>query len=178
MSLSSWRTSSLCCRVGAPACARAGPSFRRPPRLLLLLLLARLLAPPEPLLEQLLLEVRRRAVEDVHRLDAVVDHAKRAVEEAEQMRRRLARLGHELLAVVLTHRDEELVQRHGRVDGHLAPKVRLDLHLPDRARRLVRDERSEALDTHFCCCCCGCCCCCSSVECESRCRGGCGGSKI
>ena len=114
----------------------------------LLLLLARLLAAAKALLEHVLLEVRRLPVEHVRGLDAAVDHADRAVEEAEQVARDLARLGHHLLPVRLAHRDEELVQAHGRVDRDLAPEERLDVRVLDRARRLVGDDRSEAWGQH------------------------------
>ena len=52
--------------------------------------LVRLLLALEPLRELARLELGRRAVEDVERLDAVVDHAQRAVEHAHQVRGRLA----------------------------------------------------------------------------------------
>ena len=119
--------------------------------LLLLLLLPCFFAAAKAFLEQLLLEVGRGAVKDVHGLNTVVDHAEGSVEEAEQMRGSLAGLGHELLSIVLADGDEKLVERHGSIDGDLATKVGLDLHLLDSAGRLVGYEGCEAFDTHFVC---------------------------
>lgn len=74
--------------------------------------LVRLLLPREALGQLARLEFGRRAVEHVERLDAVVDHAERAVEHAHQVRGCLARVVRELLAAA-AHGDEEAVDAHG-----------------------------------------------------------------
>jgi hypothetical protein len=77
--------------------------------------LVRLLFPLEPPRQLARLELRRRAVKHVERLDAVVDHTEGAVEHAHQVRCRLAALVHELLAVG-SHSDEEAVDAHRAID--------------------------------------------------------------
>lgn len=94
----------------------------RPPRKLLHVLrrarlarllesLVRLLLALEALGELARLELGGRAVEDVERLDAVVDHAEGAVEHAHDVRGRLAGLVGELLAAAADG-DEEAVDAH------------------------------------------------------------------
>lgn len=78
---------------------------------LILLVLAGFLTLSEALGEHGLLEVGRRAVKDIHGLQADFDHAEGAVEEADEVRRGLAVGRHERHAV-LSDRDEELVQAH------------------------------------------------------------------
>lgn len=71
----------------------------------------RLLLALEALGELARLELGGRAVEDVERLDAVVDHAEGAVEHAHDVRGRLAGLVGELLAAAADG-DEEAVDAH------------------------------------------------------------------
>ena len=109
----------------------------------------RRLLPLLPLRELAALHRRRLAVEDEDGLDPILHQPDRAVEHAGEVARHLARLVRQLaLAARLPHRDQELVDRHGRVDRDLPPKVVLELVLLDRVRRVVRDEAREALDAH------------------------------
>ena len=59
-------------------------------------------------------ELRRGAVEDEERLNAVVDHAEGAVEHAHEMGGGFASVRHELLAIG-SDGDEEGVDGHGAV---------------------------------------------------------------
>ena len=111
-------------------------------------LLLGLLAPGGPLTQLVGLEHGRLAVEDVAGLDAVVDHAQRAVEHAHEVRGGLAVVVGQLSAVLLAHSDQELVQRHGRVDGHLAAEEGLDVASADRQGRIFGDDTGQTFDTH------------------------------
>lgn len=91
--------------------------------------LAGLLLALEALRQLARLELGRRAVKDVERLDAVVHHAQRAVEHAHQVRRCFAAVVHELLAVG-SDGDQEAVDAHG---GVLEQKFISNLTPPPRA---------------------------------------------
>jgi hypothetical protein len=53
------------------------------------------------------------------------------------------------VALVRPDRDQELVQRHARVDGHgAARQLRHLLHLADARRRLVLQQLHQTLDPH------------------------------
>jgi hypothetical protein len=80
---------------------------------------------------------------------------------------RLAGVVHELLPILLTNGNQELVDGHRatervvvsishfvqaveqdvRIDGYLPPEQRLHLGLLDRLGRIIIDERGESLDT-------------------------------
>lgn len=114
-----------------------------------------------------LLEIRWLPIEDVHGLHAVVDHPQSAIEEAHEVTttgkarsestassvrhsairatqhhspRRLSALAHELLTVVLPDCNQELVQAHGSIDGHFAPKEGLDVVLLDGVGCHILDQ--------------------------------------
>lgn len=52
------------------------------------------------------------------------------------------------LCPVAPNRDQELVERHGRVDGHLATEVVLDLILFDGGRSHVADQLGQTKNSH------------------------------
>jgi len=61
--------------------------------------------------------------------------------------RRFARLVGQLHAVLPPHRNHELVNGHGSIDGDLAAKVVLDFILLDCVWRVVTDDLGESLDS-------------------------------
>ena len=94
------------------------------------------------------LQVRRLAVEHVHRLDAVLHETNGAIEHAHEMRGRLALLVRQHAVALLPHGNQELIDAHGRVDGHLASEEVLDLVLFDSARRIVAYHFGQLMNTH------------------------------
>ena len=96
-----------------------------------------------------LLQIWWLPVEHIRGLDAVLDDAYSAVEQTHQVTRYLPRVVREHLAVLLTDRDEELVDGHGRVYRDLAPEERLNLVFLHRFGRMLGQQASEPLDTHL-----------------------------
>lgn len=88
-----------------------------------------------------LLQIRWLAIEHVYRLDAIVNHTKGAVKEAKQVTGYFSRIGHHLLSIRLTHRNEKLVQTHGGIDGDFSAEQGLDIKLLDTGRRLIGQQR-------------------------------------
>lgn len=64
------------------------------------------------------LELRRFPIKDVARLEVVLDHPDRAVEQSHQVTCRLPSVVHELLTVLLPHRNQELVDAHRTAHNH------------------------------------------------------------
>eukprot|EP00053_Salpingoeca_punica_P020621 m.212081 g.212081 ORF g.212081 m.212081 type:complete len:414 (-) comp19507_c0_seq1:98-1339(-) len=95
------------------------------------------------------LERGRLAIEDVQRLDAVVDHADCAEEEAREMARGLALLVHQIRALAADS-NEKLVNAHRGINGNLPAKVVLHLALLDRLCRIVANDLRESLNSHVC----------------------------
>ena len=112
-----------------------------------------LLALRRPLRQLTTLHARRLAVEDVDRLDARLQQPDRPVEHALDVRRLLplaVRQDARRTAIaVAPDRDQELVQRHRRIDRHHAARVRLDHALLHRARRVLVNHAHEPLDAHL-----------------------------
>lgn len=85
-----------------------------------------------------LLDRRRVAVEDEHRLDAVEEQLRHAVERADEVRV----LNH--VALVVAHGLNELREPDARVHGQHLVRERLDLDLPPHRR----EQHPEVLHAH------------------------------
>eukprot|EP00962_Isochrysis_galbana_P026597 scaffold8263_cov104-Isochrysis_galbana.AAC.6 len=92
---------------------------------------------------------RRLAVKHKHGLDAGLHHADGAIEHACQVRRDLPGLvGQLALSATLAHRDEELVDLHGRVDRNLTARKVVHFVILDAARCVIVQQLRETLDAH------------------------------
>lgn len=109
-----------------------------------------LLAAAVALLQQVELELRGLAIEDVDGLDARLQHLGRAVEHAQQVAGDLSGLVAQQLVPHAAHGYEELVNVHAGVDRDLAAKVVLELLALDAAWRVIAEQLGEALDPHGC----------------------------
>jgi hypothetical protein len=108
------------------------------------------------------LEVWRLSIEDICRLDAVLDDTDGAVEEAhevavmyafsvgtltesrESLPGSVARVVREELAILRAHGNQELIYAHGRVDGDLAAKQGLDVMFLPAGAVQCRAKREAA----------------------------------
>jgi hypothetical protein len=152
LSMASWSPASLAACEGAGRGGAQAPPLATPGRRGAagphLQGVGGLLAAAEALVQQVQLELRGLAVEDVDGLDAGLEHPGCAEEHALQVAGDVARLVREQLLAHAAHGYEELVDVHAGVDGDLAAKVVVELLRLDAPGRVVAQHLGEAVDPH------------------------------
>lgn len=91
----------------------------------------------------LLLEIRRLPIKDVHRLHPMINHPQRPIKESHQMTGSFSTLTHELLTITLSNGNQELVERHGSIDGYFTTKEGFDVVSGDGVGSFILDQRGQ-----------------------------------